>query len=157
MDVLKEILNEFSNEIDYRLIIGAAAGIFIMIIEIILASKGFIGNKGKKRIERAREKGHVIEGHLVNSWYSTRTSEGGNVKYIYHGKYWYEINGKKKTKSVIFYDGPANNTIYFYYDNNPSKLYTERQATTNGVGGCLTMLIPVMVAVIVSWVLGYRG
>lgn len=157
---LFELWNEFVNEFkeyDYRVTIGAVVIIVVFVIEIILGCKGVFGNRKKKRIERARANGHVIEGHLIESWYES--SDGGGAPYTYHGKYAYEINGKKKIKNVIFFYAYCSpNTIYFYYDKNPSKLYTKEENTLfDGIGGFLALIMPIAIGVIVTYILGYRG
>lgn len=155
--MLADFFQEFFAENDPRLLIGAAAGIGVMVLEIILANKGLIMSKGPKRLARAKALGHVLQGTLVDCWYETKTGESGNTEYVYHGKYSYYVNGVKYIKKVISYHGRPSQTVALYYDDNPSRVYLEEEMTRQSVGGCLVTLIPVVVAVVVAMLLGYEG
>jgi hypothetical protein len=157
MDVLADLLREMPSELDPRVLLGAAAGIAVLIMEIILARAGKILSKGKKRLDQAKARGHILQGTLEDCWYETKSSESGNTKYVYHAKYSYYANGVKRVKKLITYEGRPAPTITLYYDENPDKVYLEEEVTREGFAGCLILGLPIVVAVAVAMLLGYRG
>lgn len=147
LDTLWESLTYY----DPAIYCGIIAAVIVFVIEIKLHNRNLIFSGDEKRIQRAKEKGHVISAKQVKCRYRDRDS--GRRNYI--ATYEYEINGMQGKKVIVTNSHPPL-SINLYYDVSPKKIFSEYDMGTGSLK-ILMYIIPIIVAYFVMRVMGYSG
>lgn len=149
---MKETASQLAS-IDIEVWLGLLAAILTFITEIILCSKGIITFKGERRLKKAKELGHVVQGRRV-SWQLMNEDDGKqSTKYV--GRYEYSVNGHIYRGMVISLLTIPNEEVDFYYLSDPKKAFTEADAAKKP-GMILLYIIPFVVAYLVMKLMGWQ-
>lgn len=113
-----------------RTLISIAGFILVAFLENAVARKAGWLDRKKQRLERAERLGHVVVGHLVPKSVLRHTENRGqsNEYWRFSGSYEYEVDGVSYRKGETGFSGMPPETMLFYYDGNPKKVYTAAKA-----------------------------
>ena len=152
-----QLLLQAMKETDVRVWIGLAVILAVGIVEGILYRKGLIYSHSIRRMQQAREKGHMMRAQLIFTDFDYFT-DGDAERRIrtYTGTYEYEVNGRSKKVTECFHGMHPPRTLTMYYVSDPEKAFSEMKATNCGVSA-LMLLIPVAAGAAVTILLGFRG
>ena len=129
--------------------IGVFTAIVVFAIEIVLYKKGIIFSRGEKKIEKAKESGHMLSATQVKCRYHEKSSGARN----YVATYEYELNGLH-TKTVVTSNSMPPLKITLYYDNG--KVFSEADVCSSPLQ-LLMYIIPLIAAITVMMALGFKG
>lgn len=143
-------------ETDPALWLGVLAGIIVFVIEFQLYKKGLIFSGEEKKLERARNAGHVIPATMIKCRYEDRDSSGKTANRQYIATYEYTALEKVRTARVVTVGTKPPHKISLYYDTNPGKVFSEYDCGPSR-WGILLYIIPLVAAVLVMKMLGFEG
>ncbi len=132
---------------------GVLSAVLTFAVEVLLCTKGVITFRGERRLQKAKELGHVVRGKRV-SW--QRMEDNGSKKTEkYVGRYEYVVDGRVYRGMVISPQTAPNKEENFYYLSNPRKAFTEYD-TAKKPGMVLLYIIPFLVAYAVMRAMGWQ-
>ena len=134
---------------------GVIGAIIVFIIEIILCNKKIIFSNSNKKIDKAREQGHIVTGKLVKSTYVDRNNDTKATDRRYKGKYKYKVDGIEYTYYLNSVGIPLGYTIDLYYLNNPRKAFSKYDIKPSPFQ-ILLYIIPIAVSIIIMKLMGYN-
>ncbi len=126
-------VNDFLDRIIIYLIISAFSGLPLMFV-IRVCYKYFVGMfQKKKKLQYAKDLGHVVEAHCVKRREPTGIAEPTDK---YYATYSFEFKGKEYKRRFTFSSSPPTQMILYFY-KKPSKAEPE-----NSFIGVETGLLP---------------
>ena len=147
MNFLSNSIEQLFQEIPLPIWVGAIAAIVVLIIEIKLMKKGILFGGGDRKLERAKQAGHVLDATLVNHWISSNGKHRSTYEYF--------INGNIRKKYHLITSWHPNSHIKLYYVNTPDKVFSEHKLGRNPLK-ILLYIVPALVAIAVAKLLGYE-
>ena len=111
------ILKEFKEICDWRIIVSIAVGIVVFIVQIRWMNRR--GELKDPKVEKAKALGHVVQAKREKYWNDDTPGDWNMSKY--HATYSYEVNGKKYEYRYLEHEVPPT-FINLYYINNPRKV-----------------------------------
>lgn len=144
MDELFKNTEALKEAFSLDLVCGMLAGIFVLIIELILLNKI---KKSNRRVDKAKALGHIVKAKRLEMWHDGQPGEAPSNVW-YYAKYDYEVDGRKYRYRYMSRNVPPMiNTLY--YINNPRKAFTDEKKSF-GFLYIFCMIIPLAVAVAVA-------
>lgn len=134
---------------------GVSIAVFFVVlfaVHRILDRMGVLDRR-KKLVEQAIRQGHVVRAELEpkSVMFRTETNAKNEQRYVWVGRYVYEVNGKryKKVEGKMYIRPPQSLTLY--YLDNPAKAFTAGEAGKKGSAfwRILSILIPLILAAMV--------
>jgi hypothetical protein len=154
--------NALATQYDYVQWAGIITAIVVFAFEVWLSVKGYIFSGFKKKIEKAKANGHVIQAKMIEQkrkrTFDKRkndTRTGYEKVYWYTTKYQYEVNGEKKVYAIATKDCCLPPTISLYYVKNPRRVFSKYDEKGNPLQ-FLICIIPILAAMLVMKILGYE-
>ena len=133
---------------------GVITFIVVFAIEISLTKRGAILSNNNRRIERAKDAGHIIPAKMVRRSYKTR---GDDNHRMYYCTYEYEVNGKRRVYNITNNTAYPPESITLYYASNPKRVFSEYDNhPIDIVQKLLFFIIPILAMVLVMYILGYK-
>lgn len=131
----------------WKVYVGFLVGLLVMILEILHIRKH--KPPVNKKVQKARELGHVVLGTRVSYSYSH-----GDDSTSYHAKYTYEVDGAGYVYKYFDTQFPPLQ-LNLYYFNYPKRAFHEKESRVRScLGIALFYLIPFMAFHVVTRLLG---
>lgn len=110
-----------------------------------------------EKVKKAIENKHIINAKLVKRYIHFNQ----NHIRTYKGKYEYEIDGRKRNYTAIFYGEQQPPIIlHLYYENTPTKVFTNEESHYYAITGLPLIILnfsPFIVGAFMVWILGLAG
>ena len=148
MEELVKLLEQFWTEVfDVKAVCGIAVAILIFILEVRFMRKR---KKRDRRLEKAKQMGHVVQAKRTKAWDDDIT--GYSVDSWFHAAYSYEVNGRTYEYRYMGKKVPPL-LINLYYIDNPARAFTGEEKKERALS-ILLLLFPIVVGVVVFYLLG---
>ena len=115
-----ELVDRFREEFQLTDFVGIFVGVLILSLELAFLKAHPPGLKRNRKVERAKELGHVVKAHKKKEW--TYPEDLGKAHRINRALYEYEVDGKRYKYYFAEYDVDPQ-FLDLFWINNPRKAF----------------------------------